>query len=99
MKATSVYTIDLSKINGKGDFPCPRCGTTISPDDDTEETYTIIEPKVNSQGLSEIIIRCNKCTTHIQLTGFSLLQQTIPTHKDKPKAQRKKETCCYITHI
>jgi predicted RNA-binding Zn-ribbon protein involved in translation (DUF1610 family) len=32
-----VYTVDLTKIDGDGSFPCPRCGTTISPDDESDE--------------------------------------------------------------
>jgi len=26
---------DLTKIDGDGDFPCPRCGIVISPEDFT----------------------------------------------------------------
>jgi hypothetical protein len=47
MRQVHAYTIDLTKIGGSGDFPCPRCGTTISPDDCTEEVYQILEPKVS----------------------------------------------------
>ena len=35
--------LDLKKIDGEGDFPCPKCGATISPDDVSEETYRILE--------------------------------------------------------
>jgi predicted RNA-binding Zn-ribbon protein involved in translation (DUF1610 family) len=38
----ALYTIDLTKIDGTGAFPCPKCGTMISPDDQTEETYQIV---------------------------------------------------------
>lgn len=70
-----MYKLDLTKIEGHGEFPCPRCGTAISPDDANEEEYTILEPKVNKHGLTEIVIRCNKCTSIIHLTGFDLLQK------------------------
>ena len=40
-------TIDLTKIEGDGDFPCPTCGVTISPEDETEKVYTVIKEKVN----------------------------------------------------
>ena len=75
MKQTHMYKVDLTKIDGSGDLSCPSCGTVISPDDVTEETYSILETKVNEQGLEELVIRCNKCTSQIHLTGFSLLQK------------------------
>jgi hypothetical protein len=74
MKRIHVYKLDLTKIDGNGDFSCPRCGRTISPDDNTEEAYSILETKVSSHGLEELVIRCNTCSSHIHLTGFSLLQ-------------------------
>ena len=73
MKHKRVYSLDLTQIKGKGDFSCPQCENAISPDDVSEETYSILEPKVNSRGLNKLIIRCNKCASHIHLTGFSLL--------------------------
>ena len=62
-------------MSGNGDFSCPRCGNSISPDDSTEEAYSILEAKVSDQGLEEILIRCNKCESELHLTGFSLLQK------------------------
>ena len=61
MKQIHAYKIDLTKIDGNGDFACPRCGTVISPDDDAEEAYSILEPKVDHQGLKELVIQCKKC--------------------------------------
>jgi hypothetical protein len=75
MKQTYAYTVDLTKIDGNGDFPCPKCGAAISPDDTVEETYSIVEPKVNSNGLEKIVICCNNCANQIHLTGFSLLEK------------------------
>ncbi|MGZ4850252.1 MAG: hypothetical protein ACXV2C_02595 [Candidatus Bathyarchaeia archaeon] len=75
MKQSYAHTVDLTEINGKGDFSCPKCGVVISPDDTTEETYTIVEPKVNVHGLEEIVICCNNCASQIHLTGFSLLEK------------------------
>ena len=75
MKLTFAYTVDLTRISGKGDFSCPACGTVMSPDDTTEEIYRIVEPKVNSHGLEELVICCNKCSCEIHLTGFSLLDK------------------------
>jgi hypothetical protein len=75
MKQLHAYKLNLTKIDGNGDFSCPRCGSIISPNETTEETYCIIEPKVNSQGLEELVICCNICKSYIHLTGFSLLQE------------------------
>jgi predicted RNA-binding Zn-ribbon protein involved in translation (DUF1610 family) len=64
-----IYTIDLAKIEGKGDFPCPNCGVTISPDDQTEDVYEIVDTKVHGASLEELTIQC-KCGSKIRLTGF-----------------------------
>lgn len=65
-----MYTVDLTKIDGDGAFPCPKCGVTISPDDETEEVYTIVETKVRDDELVELILVCNNCGSKIRLTGF-----------------------------
>jgi ribosomal protein S27AE len=64
------FTIDLSKVEGKGDFPCPGCGVVISPDDMSDTVYAILETKVNGDSLEELTIQCNKCGSKIRLTGF-----------------------------
>ena len=96
MKQMHVYTVDLTKLCGSGDFPCPRCGAAISPEDVTEEAYSILEPKVNSQGLEELVICCNTCGSQIHLTGFSLLQKL---EIDKEKLERRKEAFGYVAHV
>ena len=68
-KKSTGYTIDLTKIDGDGAFPCPRCGSVISPDDTTDETYTV-EPKVENDQVTELAIVCKKCGTTIRLVGF-----------------------------
>lgn len=72
-----MFTIDLARIEGNGDFPCPHCGVTISPDDETENIYTIVDTRVRegeiTQGqppLEELTIQCNKCGSKIRLVGF-----------------------------
>jgi len=65
-----MYTVDLTKIDGDGAFPCPKCGVVISPDDETEEIYTIVETKVENDELAELILMCNNCGNKIRLTGF-----------------------------
>ena len=69
-KETKITELDLTKIEGNGDFPCPSCGIIISPEDETEEVYTIIDEKVNGEILEELIIQCNTCSSRIRLIGF-----------------------------
>jgi DNA-directed RNA polymerase subunit RPC12/RpoP len=71
----TLLTVDLTKIRGKGDFRCPRCGIKISPDDSTEETYAILEPIMKEDSLEKILLQCNKCGSKIYLTGFYGLNQ------------------------
>jgi hypothetical protein len=67
------YEIDLNRIQGDGNFLCPSCGITISPEDETEEVYSILEPIIRDNILEEVIIQCNRCANRIQVTGFSKL--------------------------
>ena len=71
MKQVLVYTIDLAKIEGEGDFLCPKCGTLISPDDETEDVYSVLETSVRNDMLENLLIRCNNCSNKILLTGLS----------------------------
>jgi len=75
VKKNIMYTIDLTKIDGDGAFPCPKCGTIISPDDETEEAYQIIETRVKNDELAELILMCGKCGSTIRLTGFLAQQE------------------------
>lgn len=70
VKNTSIYTVDLTKIDGDGAFACPKCETMISPDDETEETYQIVETVVKDDELAELVLTCKKCGTRIKLVGF-----------------------------
>ncbi len=67
-------TLDLTTIEGEGSFPCPTCGTMISPDDESEEIYKIVDTKVVGTELAELVIQCGTCSTVIRVTGF---QQTL----------------------
>jgi len=69
-KRQQIYKIDLTKIEGDGDFPCPKCGAVISPDDESEEVYTIVDTKMRVDTLEELVITCNKCSSKIHVTGF-----------------------------
>ena len=73
-KKCVIHTIDLTKIDGDGSFPCPKCGTVISPEDETEEIYKIVDTKIVNDELVELVIMCGNCKSNIKLTGF---QQSI----------------------
>jgi hypothetical protein len=67
------YKVDLAKIEGSGDFPCPKCRVNMSPEDQTEDTYSIKEIKTRRDTLEELVIQCHRCKSLIRLTGFKLL--------------------------
>ena len=69
-KKSAQYTINLVAIEGEGSFPCPKCGTTISPDDETEVSYKIVDTKIVNDELAELVIACGKCGSIIRITGF-----------------------------
>lgn len=75
-KKSMMYTVDLTKIDGDGAFPCPKCGAVISPEDETEEVYTIVKTRVKKDELAELVLMCNRCRSQIRLTGF-LMQPEI----------------------
>ena len=70
MKQLLVYIVDLLKLNGNGDFLCPCCGVFISPDDETNESYTIVEASVKDDTLENLLIKCKNCSNEILITGF-----------------------------
>ena len=76
----SPFRIDLTKIDGDGSFPCPKCGTMISPEDETEQLYKIIHTKVINDQLVELGIECSNCRANVTLTGFETTIEGI-THK------------------
>lgn len=70
VKKDIILTIDLTKIDGDGAFPCPKCGTIISPDDESDSTYEIVNTKVKKDSLEELVLACKRCGTNIKLVGF-----------------------------
>jgi len=70
MAKNKTYVVDLTKIEGDGSFPCPKCGTLISPDDETDSVYQIIDTKMRGDELEELLIQCNVCKSKIRLVGF-----------------------------
>jgi hypothetical protein len=72
MGSPLVYQVDLASLQGEGDFPCPGCGSLISPEDETEDVYTIVSTKVRDDELEELVIQCNRCKSKIRLVGFTV---------------------------
>lgn len=70
MEKKCEHTIDLAVLDGDGSFSCPKCGVSISPDDETEDNYQIIDTKVVNDELTELVIACSRCDCTIRLTGF-----------------------------
>jgi predicted RNA-binding Zn-ribbon protein involved in translation (DUF1610 family) len=66
----SEYKINLVSIEGDGSFQCPKCGMLISPEDESDENYKIIETKVINEELAELVIACGRCGSTMKLTGF-----------------------------
>ncbi len=71
----AIFKVDITQIEGDGDFPCPKCGVVISPDDETETVYKIIDTRIKNQNLEELVILCNKCGSKIRLVGFLPLEK------------------------
>jgi predicted RNA-binding Zn-ribbon protein involved in translation (DUF1610 family) len=69
-RAQEMFKIDLTMIEGDGDFPCPKCGNIISPDDQTEEAYNIVDTKMKGDILEELVVVCSKCGSRIHIVGF-----------------------------
>jgi hypothetical protein len=77
-KRKELQTLDLARIDGDGSFPCPKCGTIISPDDESEDVYSILDTKVVGNELVELVICCGTCRTVIKLTGFEQAMAGLP---------------------
>jgi len=71
MQPPLVYKMNLTELQGEGEFSCPCCGVIISPEDETEDVYVILDTKVSNDELEELEIQCNKCKSKIQLCGFN----------------------------
>ncbi len=66
----AIFKVDITQIEGDGDFPCPKCGVIISPEDETDTVYKIIDTRVKNKNLEELVILCNKCGSKVRLVGF-----------------------------
>lgn len=79
VKKSGWQTVDLTMIEGDGSFPCPKCGTMISPEDETEEVYKIVDTKVVNDELVELVVSCGTCGTVIKVTGFQQAMEDLAT--------------------
>jgi len=62
------YSLNIDSIADDGSFNCPKCGKPISPEDESEKNYKILDTKVFNDELSELVISCNKCCSIIKLS-------------------------------
>ncbi|MCW4024206.1 MAG: hypothetical protein NWF01_04130 [Candidatus Bathyarchaeota archaeon] len=65
------YVIKVVDANSDGSFACPKCSALISPEDETETTYEILETKIVNDELAELVVSCAKCKSTIKVTGFN----------------------------
>lgn len=91
---SSSQTIDIKTADEEGNFSCPICATLISPDDETEKVYTVLDTTLDDDGnLEQMVIRCNVCKKSLTLEGFDMLfeeersrvELTEDVTKSKPK--------------
>jgi hypothetical protein len=68
-----VFKVNLTTIEGDGEFPCPNCHTLIAPDDVSEEVYSVLSIEEEEDRLESMTIQCNTCKSMITLNGFELL--------------------------
>ncbi len=78
-KPKDLLTVDLTTLDAEGSFPCPTCGTMISPDDETEDVYQIVDTKVVGDELVALVISCNTCGSVIKVTGFQQDIDDLPS--------------------
>ncbi|MFC1487334.1 hypothetical protein ACFLRN_06590 [Thermoproteota archaeon] len=67
-----MYKLNLAELQGEGEFSCPGCGILISPEDETEDVYVILDTKISDNNLEELKIQCNRCKSKIRLVGFNI---------------------------
>jgi len=73
-KTETEYTVSFSSLANDGSFICTKCGTKISPEDETNENYEIIDTEIYNGEIAELIITCGKCGSILKLTGFQQIE-------------------------
>ncbi|MBS7614665.1 hypothetical protein KEJ18_02890 [Candidatus Bathyarchaeota archaeon] len=70
-----MFRTDLSETERDGQFSCPVCEITISPDDFSDLTHNILNVKTKvDKRMEEAIIQCRTCGSIICLSGFGFLE-------------------------
>ena len=83
MGQVAAHQVDLNAIEGDGTFLCPSCGETISPEDESESTYEIIDITTQEDGsLMTLTIRCKKCDSTTVVEGFEALDDLESSDDD-----------------
>jgi hypothetical protein len=70
LKQIQPRTIDLTKIEGNEDFPYSNRRVTISPEDQIESVYSVLEAKIQNMSLEELVIASNECVIDVRFVGF-----------------------------
>lgn len=81
-----IYEIDLRAVESSGTFPCPKCRSILSPDDESEENYRITETETADGELSALTLTCNNCKTKIRVVGF--LEEKYPVRASRRNIKR-----------
>jgi len=68
------YTVNFSSLANDGSFICTKCGTKISPEDETNENYEIIDTEIYNGEIAELVITCGKCGSTLKLAGFQQIE-------------------------
>ncbi len=96
VKQIHAYKVSLTATSKDGSFSCPHCGTKISPDDDSEAAYSILETSVDRFGLEEVVVRCNRCHNSIHLAGFPKAQEPLDI---RAKSAGKENDLWFVAHV
>jgi hypothetical protein len=70
LKQIQLRTIDLTKNEGNEDFSYPNRRVTISPEDQIESVYSVLEAKIRNMSLEELVIASNECVINVRFAGF-----------------------------
>lgn len=75
------FVLDLSLTGRNGEFLCVECGLLLSPDDETEDNYSLVGTTVNCNGLESLVMQCQRCISEIRLVGFSDIDPIVVCEK------------------
>lgn len=75
MKVDTVFMIDLTKIEGDGEFMCPCCSIVISLDDESGVICRVTNVKMKNDGSLEHTTLLCRCGSITHLVGFEALQE------------------------